>query len=897
MRTHKAQLISTRRGNVVRLVREHYLRKDIDTRLPGFSENPFTSDDCNFVLSLDSETILNQIDALQHEKFTNVVILQTVYDMVQKKSRAIQKNLDKLLSNPDKHFSLFANEHCIDTYVEQKPEMSTQENQDQNIIKALNFLNKQFPVKFIMNFDPDIQRINECAQKFQKMDFEVLNVHKFAENDADLNQMLSTGDKIAENNAPIFDDYMPVVEVQKLYREGRAVVGFFNSMQRDHNSGEVRADKQTVYIQNGHDVNRALDGDKVACLINPESEWVGGIPTGKIVSIISHKSRVICGTVLPPKVQTNDWQSLLVVPQQDNLPKIRIRTRQTEQLIGMRVHVAIDNWPRNSKYPNGHYISTIGQSGDLKAESEVILMTNEIPHDSFSAAVLDCLPKTKELYEPSERELVNRFDYRDRLVCSIDPPGCTDIDDALHYRDIDENTCEIGVHIADVSNFVLEGSAMDLEARDRGTTVYLVDKRIHMLPSLLSENLCSLRENVERLAFSVVCTMDKKTAKPSNIVFGKSIIKSTASLSYGQAQNMVDGVEDHTLDKYGKETVEKLTAGIKGLLALSKIMNKARMDAGALTLASPQLHFTYDSETFEPLTAELYEHHEVNSLVEEFMLFANIEVAKKIYEHFNQSAMLRRHESPIAARFDFLNRALKRFGIQLDPESNKSLVETLDSVRDKVEDLDNIVRIMTTRCMQFAKYFASGTQTYENFTHFGLATPIYTHFTSPIRRYADLIVHRQLAEVAGFPNWTEEDIKKYELHRDHIPRPSVMLCDKNAIQAIAENLNYRHKMAQDAGRASSQLFMMEMLRKTPNKIEEGKVIKVKPTVFVVLLEQYGVEGHVHVEGDEWIYNETEEALERDGKRITIFDTVKVKVNVTPINMHGRSRLDLEIVEE
>ena len=894
MRTHRSQLISSRRGNVIRLVREHYLREDIDSRLPCHSDNVFTTEDCQFVISLDADTILNQIDALQHEKFTNVLILQTVYDIVQKKSRAIQKNLDKLLSTPEKHFMLFANEHCINTYVEQENEMTSQENHDKNIVKALNFLNEQFPIKYIVNFDKDVQRLQEAEG--QNIKFEMINVHEFAAGDEHLEQMLSTTDTIAENNAPLYDEYMPVVEVQKLYKEKKVLVGFFTASQRDHKSGEVNAEKHTVFIQDEKSVNRALDGDKVAVLLNPESEWVGGLPTGKVVNVLSHKSRVICGTVLPPKVQTNDWQSLLVVPQQDNLPKIRIRTRQTEQLIGMRVHVAIDSWSVTSKYPAGHYISTIGQSGDLKAESEVILMTNEIPHDSFSAAVLDCLPKTKEKYQPSERELAGRYDYRDRLICSIDPPGCTDIDDALHYRDIDEDTCEIGVHIADVSNFVLEGSAMDLEARDRGTTVYLVDKRIHMLPSLLSENLCSLMENVERLAFSVVCKMDKKTAEPRDIVFGKSIIRSTAALSYGQAQNMVDGVEDHSLDKYGKEKVEKLTYGIKGLLALSRIMNKKRMDAGALTLSSPQLHFTYDSETFEPLTAELYEHHEVNSLVEEFMLFANIEVAKKIYNHFSQSAMLRRHESPIAARFDFLNRALKRFGIQLDPESNKSLVETLDSVKGKVEDLDNIVRIMTTRCMQFAKYFASGTQTQENFKHFGLATPIYTHFTSPIRRYADLIVHRQLAEVAGFHNWTQEDIQKYELDHSYLPRPSKLLCDKNTMESIAENLNYRHKMAQDAGRASSQLFMMEMLRKTPGRVEEGKVIKVKPTVFVVLLEQYGVEGHVHVEGDQWAYNETEETLENGDKKISIFDTIKVKVNVTPINMHGRSRLDLELVE-
>jgi exosome complex exonuclease DIS3/RRP44 len=184
---------------------------------------------------------------------------------------------------------------------------------------------------------------------------------------------------------------------------------------------------------------------------------------------------------------------------------------------------------------------------------------------------------------------------------------------------------------------------------------------------------------------------------------------------------------------------------------------------------------------------------------------------------------------------------------------------------------------MTTRCMQFAKYFASGTQNYDSFAHFGLAMPIYTHFTSPIRRYADLIVHRQLAVAVG------------------AERPSDLTSSKTEISNIALNLNFRHRMAQEAGRDSAQLFMMEMLRKTPHRIEPGKVIRVKPTVFVVLLEQFGVEGHVHVDGEKWAFNEQEEALECDGRFIRIFDTIAVRVNVTPMNMHGRSRLDLEPV--
>jgi exosome complex exonuclease DIS3/RRP44 len=390
-----------------------------------------------------------------------------------------------------------------------------------------------------------------------------------------------------------------------------------------------------------------------------------------------------------------------------------------------------------------------------------------------------------------------------------------------------------------------------------------------MLPGLLSENLCSLMGGVERLAFSVLAVLDMETAIAKEIWFGRSIIRNRDAMSYQKAQKLVDDEND----------TSEIADSIRQLLRLSRIMKGRRLDAGALKLASPQLHFVLDCETKEPLRGELYEHHEVNSLVEEFMLFANIEVAKRIYQEFPQSAMLRRHEPPLASRFESLNRALKRFNVQLDPESNKSLTETLDAVGAKDASLDEIVRIMTTRCMQFAKYFAAGTQNYDNFAHYGLAMPIYTHFTSPIRRYADVIVHRQLAIAVG------------------AEKPTDLMASKLGISAISLNLNFRHRMAQEAGRDSAQLFMMEMLRKTPNRIEPGKVIRIKPTVFVVLLEQFGVEGHVHVNGDEWAFNEQEEALESGGRIIKIFDTIAVRVNVTPMNMHGRSRLDLEPVFE
>lgn len=871
MITHKTQLLHTRRGNVIRLSREHYLRDDINCQLPGFCTNPFTNSDAKFVLVLDTDTILNQIDALHDDNFVNALFLQTVYDSVKMKSRAVINRLDRLIRTPEKHFSVFANEHFKLTYVEQQPGMTTQEHHKLLIMKALDYLSKgTLKVLFLTNTERDAEEMNEIAGDSKK--FSIMSIHKWAENDESLAARLTAEDSNNVNEI-LYEDHLSILEVQKLVDEGKAFVGTFSLSQFSREEGTVKTKKNEIIIQSKINQNRAIDGDMVAVQLLPEEEYlvVGEtkFPTGKVISIIKPATRIICGTIQEPPNITNDWQNVLVVPMDSSLPKIRIRTRIVDQLLGYRVQVAIDGWAKTSKYPSGHYIATIGSSGNLQTESEVILLTHQIPHNSFPPAVIECLPP--EDYEPTEEEIRARRDLRDRYVVSIDPPGCVDIDDALHFKDISDTECEIGVHIADVSYFVREGTAIDLEARERGTTVYLTEKRINMLPSLLSENLCSLKGGVERFAFSVVAIMDKRTAETKDIWFGRTIIRNRNSMSYGHAQELVDDESNQTEE----------ANSIRGLLYLSRILKKKRFDAGALQLASPQLHFVLDSETHEPITGELYEHHEVNSLVEEFMLYANIKVAEKIYKGFPQSAMLRRHEPPLAARFEFLNRALKRFdGLSIDPEDNKTITKSLDNVKEKMADLDEIVRIMTTRCMQFAKYFAAGTQNYENFRHFGLATEIYTHFTSPIRRYSDLIVHRQLAIICGSEP------------------PSESLSSKQFVEGISENLNFRHRMAQEAGRDSAQLFMMELLRKTPGRIESGKVIRIKPTVFVVLIEKFGVDGHIHVDSDEWIYNENEESLlnTTTKRMIRIFDSVNVKVNVTPMNMHGRSRLDLELVD-
>lgn len=453
-------------------------------------------------------------------------------------------------------------------------------------------------------------------------------------------------------------------------------------------------------------------------------------PTGKVVSIITRKWKPVTGTLLPSKFQqvsdsTNQIQSMLFLPSDKRLPKIRIKTRQAQRLMDKIIVVGIDDWPINSNYPIGHYIKELGPCGDQETESEALLLQFDISYHPFSESVLSCLPQMPWTITDEDRE--KREDLRHINIVSIDPPGCTDIDDALHIRILDNGNYEIGVHIADVTHFVRSNTPIDEEAAARGNTVYLVDKRIDMLPKLLGTNLCSLRSNVERFAFSVLWEMDPESLKILNTSFTKSIIRSRESFTYGEAQTRI---EDESLN-------DDITKSLRLLNKVAKVLRERRRERGALTLASPEVRFKRSEESNDPVDGpELYEMKETNALVEEFMLLANTTVAKKIHQHFPHVALLRRHPAPPKTNFETLSNVAKLKGIKLDHASSKVLADSLDNATFSDSYINTLLRIMTTRCMLQAVYFCAGTLPEEEYQHYGLAEPIYTHFTSPIRRYA-----------------------------------------------------------------------------------------------------------------------------------------------------------------
>jgi len=554
------------------------------------------------------------------------------------------------------------------------------------------------------------------------------------------------------------------------------------------------------------------------------------------------------------------------------IPPILLRTTQRDRLVGMRILVSIDSWPADSEYPLGHYVKTLGVTGTKDTETQVLLQEFRIPCEPFPAKVLACLPSVdyKIELEPG------RADLRHIPVLSIDPPGCKDIDDALHCTELPNGNWQVGVHIADVTHYVEAGTAIDLEAANRSTSTYLVNKRLDMLPSLLTTDLCSLKGNVDRFAFSVLWEVTPD-AEIVDVEFKKSIIHSIAALTYQQAQALID--------KPDQDCKDDIQAGaVKRLASLARKFRARRIDAGALTLASPEVKFVLDSESLNPTDVQAYTLYEANALVEEFMLLANVTVAKKILRHYPTLSILRRHPAPNRSKFDSLIQKAKTRGINICIDDSKKLADSLNDAGKLLSEdpyLDQLMRILSTRCMSPAQYFCSGEYQAKDWHHYGLAAPVYTHFTSPIRRYADVCVHRLLAAAIGVA-----------------PLP-VFLSSKSHLHDLAANMNRRHRAAQLAGRASVQLHTLIFFAGGEDgeegggvKEEDAYVLDVETSEnaepsFRVMVPRYGIEGKVRLS------NIDKECLIRDPEKhrliykdpntgkvvasVAVFDKVRVRI--------------------
>lgn len=645
-----------------------------------------------------------------------------------------------------------------------------------------------------------------------------------------------------------------------------------------------------------------------------KSAGVGGsIPTGRVVGIIKRAWRPLCGSLEPEEQvpgignanasaaaagsgTSSNMESALFSPVDGRYPRIRIETRQKWSLMDKRLVVAVDTWDVFSKYPRGHYVRTLGVIGDKAAENEVIMLEHDIVARPFGADVLACLPPAD--WSITAANSVGRTDLRHIDVCSIDPPGCKDIDDALHARALDEtgDLVEVGVHIADVSYFVRHNTAIDQEAAARANTTYLVERRLDMLPGLLTETLCSLKGGVDRFAFSVTWQFrrvkadapasDPKYQKmyeslkgadrweevPGSAHFFKSIIHSRAAMTYAQAQTLLDDPSADT----------PVARGVKLLASVARSLKRRRIEDGALQLASSEVKVMLDSETADPVDVMAYEMRETNSTVEEWMLMGNIAVAKRIVASYPRASCLRRHPAPPESSFAVLKAAAKAVGVELNCKTSRELADSLDAAEVSGNPFFNkLLRIMTTRSMMQAVYFPSGEVPDCEHGHYGLGVPVYTHFTSPIRRYCDVVVHRTLAAALGidpFPVEYQDKVRgsprmfgataaavvvaawivlvlsslglatlSLACRLDHVfssvsaiaPLPSL----QSHVRMLTDNMNKRHLMSQLAGRASSALHTQIFFRNRV-VVETGLVMRLRGNGVIVLVPKFGLEGSV-----------------------------------------------------
>lgn len=328
--------------------------------------------------------------------------------------------------------------------------------------------------------------------------------------------------------------------------------------------------------------------------------------------------------------------------------------------------------------------------------------------------------------------------------------------------------------------------------------MYLVDKRIDMVPELLSSNLCSLRGNEVRFAFSCIWEVDEE-ANIINTKFHKSIIESKKAMTYEEAQLIIDDASQQ----------HDIATSLRNLNKLAKILKRRRIESGALVLASPEIRFQIDNETHDPIEVEAKKLRDTNSMVEEFMLLANVSVAEKIEKEFPECAMLRRHPEPPQTNFEPLVKAGRNQGFEIETSTGRQLALALDAATKPDNPYFNtMLRILATRCMMQAVYFISGTTQKSEFFHYGLAAPIYTHFTSPIRRFVAIIFHLFFKFLSPLPmSYRYADIIVHRLLAACIGADSTYpeLLDKRTTSALCNNLNYRNRMAQYAGRASVAL--------------------------------------------------------------------------------------------
>ena len=544
---------------------------------------------------------------------------------------------------------------------------------------------------------------------------------------------------------------------------------------------------------------------------------------------------------------------------------------------GMKVAAVVDDWPRSEMSPRGHIVDVLGEPGENDTEMHAILAEYALPY-RFESEVANAADQISE--EITAEDLKGRRDFRQTLTFTIDPADAKDFDDALSFRKLENGNYEIGVHIADVTHYVRPGSVVDKEAEARGTSVYLVDRTVPMLPEKLCNKLCSLRPNEEKLTFSAVFEMTP-LGRVASQWFGKTVIYSDYRFAYEEAQAIIDE------PKAAHEGVPaEIVDAVLTLNGLAAKLRKKRFAAGAISFDRPEMKVEVD-EKGRPVNVYQKVTKEANWLIEEFMLLANRTVAEfvatgckgagevqpKGARRQAKTFVYRVHDEPNQEKVENLRNFIGNFGYRMGPTNNgKDISRELNSLFEAAKDTPeyNAIELLSLRTMAKARYDT------ENLGHYGLAFKYYTHFTSPIRRYPDMLVHRLLAQyLAGGESATKEIYDKLCKHAS----------EREIVAAEAERASIKYKLVE---------FMQDKVGYTfgghiSGLTEWGMYVEIEPTM---------IEGMValrDIKSDFFEFDQDHYRLvgKRSGIVYNLGDPVRIRVKKTNLE---QKLLDYELIE-
>lgn len=611
----------------------------------------------------------------------------------------------------------------------------------------------------------------------------------------------------------------------------------------------------------------ALDGDTVRVAVTRE----GGKARkreGEVIEIVQRSGRQFVGIL--HTVGSQGW----VLMQSKSMPyDIRIDLEEAAAMgatKGMKVAAVVESWDRGDVNPSGRIVDVLGMPGSNDTEMHAILAEYNLPY-RFEKEVEDAADTISE--EITAEDLKGRKDFRKTFTFTIDPADAKDFDDALSFRRLESGNLEVGVHIADVSYYVKPGSAVDNEARTRGTSVYLVDRTVPMLPEKLCNKLCSLRPDEDKLTFSAVFEMSPKAEIKSRWI-GRTVIRSAARLDYDQAQKIIMAGMP--------ETPSALEDAIVSLNALASIMKARRSKAGAIDFDRPEMKVECDAEG-KPLRVYQKVSAEANWLIEEFMLLANRTVAEWVatggqmngVAQKNAKTMVYRvHGEPNEIKLEGLWAFAKGFGYKLDKQAptGRGAAEALADLLAQSEGKPEHAAFENLALRAMAKAIYST----DNIGHYGLAFKFYTHFTSPIRRYPDLMVHRLLA--AYLRNADSRDKAKFEEECKHASE--------------------RELVAADAERSSVKYKVIEYMQDKIGMEFDGAISGLTEWGMYVEVDETHIEGMVplrEIRSDFFDFDEERYRVvgRRTHRIFRLGDRVRIKVREA--NLEQRL-LDYELIE-